>query len=60
MCPQLPYVLYHDAIPILNGYDNDGCPVDCGDNRSQDHIKLMLKRGPHQSAMGKKAMHQLQ
>ena len=30
MCPQLPYAVDRDAIPLLQGYADDGCPVDCG------------------------------
>ena len=51
MCPQLPYARDHNAIPLLKGYATKGCPVDCGPYWSLDHIKLMLKRGPHRSAM---------
>ena len=59
MCPQLPYAVGHDAIPLLQGYANNGCPVDCEEDWSSDYIKLMLQRGPHRSATGKKAVRQL-
>ena len=59
MCPQLPYAVGHDAIPLLQGYSNDGCPVDCGEDWLAEHIELMLERGPHRSAMGKQAVRQL-
>ena len=49
MHPQT-YSLQHDAIPILNGYANDGCPVDCGDNWSKERMVEAMLRGPHQSA----------
>ena len=59
MCPQLPYAVDHDAIPLLQGYANDGCPVDCGADWTAEHIELMLERGPHRSATGKAAVRQL-
>ena len=34
MCPQLPYAVGQDTIPLLQGYANDGCPVDCGEDWS--------------------------
>ena len=30
MCPNSPYAEDHEAIPLLQGYARDGCPVDCG------------------------------
>ena len=59
MCPQHPYAGAHDAIPILHNYAENGCPVDCGDNWSLEHIMLMLRRGPHRSALLKTAIRQL-
>ena len=59
MCPQHPYAGAHDAIPILHNYAENGCPVDCGDNWSLEHIMLMLRRGPHRSALSKTAIRQL-
>ena len=32
MCPQPPYATGHDAIPLLQGYAENGCPVDCGED----------------------------
>ena len=55
MCPQIPYVTDHGAIPLLQGYAQDGCPVDCGKNWTREHMDLMLERVPHQSANRKKA-----
>ena len=59
MKPQPPYATTHDAIPLLDGYANDGCPVDCGDDWTKEHIILLLERGPHRSANCKKAVRQL-
>ena len=59
MCPQPPYAMTHAATPLLMRYATHGCPVDCGKNWSRDHILLMLRRGPHQSALARKAMIQL-
>ena len=59
MCPQLQYAVDHDAIPLLQGYANDGCPVDCGKDWTAEHIELMLKRGPHLSATREKSVRNL-
>ena len=59
MCPRPPYATGHDAIPLLQGYAGNGCPVDCGQDWTQEHVVLMLKRGPHRSANCKKAVRQL-
>ena len=59
MCPQLPYAVDHDAILLLQGYSNNGCPVDCGKDWTAEHIELMLERGLRCSATGKKAVRQL-
>ena len=59
ICPNPPYAKDHDAISLLKGYARYGFPVDCGDNWTQEHIKLMLQRGPHRSALAKKAVRQL-
>ena len=59
MCPKPPYAKDHDSIPLLKGYALDGCPVDCEYDWTQEHIKLMLQRGPSRSALEKKAVRQL-
>ena len=46
MCPRT-HCLSHPAAPLLQQYSTTGCPVDCGDNWSLQHILLLLKRGPH-------------
>ena len=50
MCPQVPFAVDHDAIPLLQGYEENGCPFDCGEAWSADHIELMLERVPRCSA----------
>ena len=59
MCPQVPFAVDHDAIPLLQGYEENGCPFDCGEDWSADHIELMLERGPHRSPTGEKPVWQL-
>ena len=59
MCLQPPHTTAHDAIPLLQGYTRKGCPVKCGADWSREHIELMLNRGPHRSALAKKAVSQL-
>ena len=53
------HALHHEAAPMLLHYAKHGCPVDCGENWSLDHILKMLKRGPHQSAYAPGAIEQL-
>ena len=45
----------HDAAPLLHSYSDNGCPVNCGNNWTKDHIIASLKRGAHISAKGKEA-----
>ena len=58
MWPQ-PIPFHHKAIPMLNLYAKNGCPVECGTNWSREHIELLLHRGPHRSSTGKDATIQL-
>ena len=41
-------------------YAAHGCPVDCGEDWTKEHIELMLRRGPHTSARSKNAISALQ
>ena len=59
MNPQPPYVRNHDAIPLLQAYAQDGCPVDFGKDWTKEHIELTLPQGPHRSALEKAAVRQL-
>ena len=58
MCPQ-HYARDHEAVPLLNSYAQNGCPVDCGPDWTREQIELLLVRGPHRSAKGKDAIKQL-
>lgn len=51
--------LAHPAAPLLLSYANEGCPVDCGDDWTTEHIELLLERGPHISAKDPDAIAQL-
>ena len=44
------YAMSHEAIPILKGYEEEGCPVDCGPNWSRERVTDAIRRGPHKSA----------
>ena len=44
------YAMSHEAIPILKGYEEDGCPVDCGPNWSCERITDAIRCGSHKSA----------
>lgn len=57
--PQLPCVTAHDAIPLLQGYTCNGCPVNCGLNWSREHIEMMIIRGSHRKALAINSVHQL-
>ena len=59
MCPQLTYELHYDSIPLLQGYAQDGCLVDCGEDWLREHIEIMIKRGPHRSSNRKYSVRQL-
>ena len=59
MEPHPPFGINHDTIPLLNRYAKEGCPVKCGKPWSRATIELLLRRGPHRSAMIKKAVKQL-
>jgi hypothetical protein len=58
MWPQ-HYALHHEAIPLLTSYATSGCPVNCGPDWSLKQILLLLKRGPHISALKHDAKIQL-
>ena len=48
--------LEHDAAPLLLQYASKGCPVECGPDWTNEHIKLALMKGPHASAKSKAAI----
>ena len=49
----------HDAIPLLRSYADNGCPVNCGPDWTEEHILAALKRGPHISAKDPRAIEAL-
>ena len=59
MEPHPPYGHSHDAIPLMQSYADHGCPVDCGPPWSRATVELLIRRGPHRSALIKKAVRQL-
>ena len=42
--------LEHEAAPLLKGFADNGCPVDCGENWTDERVVSAMLRGPHQSA----------
>jgi hypothetical protein len=49
------YSVNHPASTLLNEYATKGCPVDCGEDWSMDHIIKAILHGPHKSAKNKDA-----
>ena len=45
------FALSHPAAPMLDSWGRQGCPADCGQPWSKQHITAALKRGPHVSAL---------
>ena len=54
------FALTHPAANLITEWADNGCPVDCGDDWTYDHIITALKRGPHKSAKSKEAIQALQ
>ena len=40
----------HPAFPLLHKYATQGCPAECGEAWTKEHIEAAIKRGNHQSA----------
>ena len=59
MAPQPPYARGHPAIPLLDAYSEHGCPVECGPAWTKQQIIDTINRGPHRSALERKAIIQL-
>ena len=51
-----PLAMQHEAASLLQHYAEHGCPVDCGDDWSREHIEALLRRGPHISAHAPEAI----
>jgi len=45
-----PSIEYHPAFPTLLQYATEGCPVDCGEPWSKEHLEAAIEWGPHVSA----------
>ena len=54
-----PSIKNHPAYQLLKQYSENGCPVECGDPWTQEHILEALKRGPHITARQQKAREEL-
>ena len=50
MWPRGPVANSHPAAKILHNLSTEGCPLDCGEEWSEEHLLAALKRGPHISA----------
>ena len=58
MCPR-GLALHHPAAGALLKYATGGCPVNSGQNWTEEMIETAVKRGPHVSALVPEAMEQL-
>ena len=45
MKPHAPYAQDHPAIPLLQAYADEGCPVDCGPDWSVEQVKNYFNGG---------------
>jgi len=50
-----PSIQHHPAYPLLFKYTTKGCPVDCGQPWSREHLEAAVSRGPHTSATSPEA-----
>ena len=41
--------MWHDAAELLRHFADNGCPVDCREDWTQEEIEALLQRGPHVS-----------
>ena len=55
MIPQPP-ARAHRAGNLLDYYATHGCPVDCGEDWTTEHIEALLRRGPHQTSKSPEAV----
>ena len=42
--------LLHNATALISHYSEHGCPVDCGEDWTHEHIEAAILRGAHPSA----------
>jgi len=50
-----PAIQSHPAYPTLLRYATEGCPVQCGEPWSREHLEEAIERGPHISATSPEA-----
>jgi len=50
-----PSIQNHPAFPTLLSYATDGCPVQCGEQWTKEHLEEAIQRGPHISATSPEA-----
>jgi len=50
-----PGINHHPAFDMLFKYATEGCPVDCGESWSREHLEAAIQRGPHISAKSTEA-----
>jgi len=50
-----PSIRHHPAYQILFEYATNGCPVDCGEAWTKEHVEAAVQRGPHMSAKSPEA-----
>ena len=50
-----PSIQNHPAFPTLLSYATDGCPVQCGEQWTKEHLEEAIRRGPHLSATSPEA-----
>ena len=55
MWPRGPVANSHPAAHLLHKLSSSGCPLDCGEDWSEEHLLTALKRGPHISATNPEA-----
>jgi len=50
-----PSIEHHPAFGMLFKYATEGCPVDCGEPWTREHLEAAILRGPHISAKSTEA-----
>ena len=51
--------VYHEKSTLINAYLKEGCPADCGEYWTVDHIEAELQRGPYPSDEAEEAIKSL-
>ena len=58
MCPR-GLALYHPAAETLLEYARGGCPVNTGNDWTEEMMEAMIEKGPHVSALAPEEVVQL-